>query len=79
MGSDLWMESRNNPAPCPKASDAVKALEEAHAELQTRFSAVVAEKSRLEAQARQDADTIVRLTREREGWCQQALDGVDVN
>jgi hypothetical protein len=64
MGSDRYMETRNNPP--PKASELVLGLETELATLRERFQAVVAEKSRLEAQARSDADTIVRLTRERD-------------
>jgi hypothetical protein len=66
MGSDRYMEARNNPPPIPKASELVLGLETELATLRERFQAVVAEKSRLEAQARSDADTIVRLTRERD-------------
>jgi hypothetical protein len=65
MGSDRYMEARNNPL-IPKASELVLGLEAELATLRERFQAVVAEKSRLEAQARSDADTIVRLTRERD-------------
>jgi vacuolar-type H+-ATPase subunit D/Vma8 len=79
MGSDLYMEARNSPQPIPKASELVKLLEDERDTLRERFAAVVAEKSRLEAQARQDADTIVRLTRERDGALRDGADGTDVN
>lgn len=63
MGSDLHM---NPPRDDRSVSQRVRDLERDHADLRQRFAAVVSEKSRLEAQARQDEQTIVRLTRERD-------------
>jgi len=64
MGSDLHM---NPPYEPPKPlSEQVANLEDALNAYRTQLSAVIAEKSRLEAQARRDEQTIVRLTRERD-------------
>lgn len=61
MGSDLHM---NPPRDERTVSQRVADLERDRNDLRTRLSAVIAEKSRLEEQARRDALTIVRLTRE---------------
>lgn len=63
MGSDLHM---NPPRDERTVSQMVRDLERDRDDLRQRMSAVIAEKSRLEAQARQDEQTIVRLTRERD-------------
>lgn len=64
MGSDMFMESRN--APCPKASDLVLGLETQVEALRTRNGELSAEVSRLRNLQIGDAETIVRLTRERD-------------
>jgi hypothetical protein len=62
VGSDLHM---NPPYEPPKPlSEQVKGLEDRNRLLEERIGAIIREKVQIEEQSRQDAATIVRLTRE---------------
>lgn len=79
MGSDLFMESRGRPCPPVDVVHEVDRIVTERNNLQTRVGELTAEVSSLQEQARRDADTIVKLTRERDRALRAAADGTDVN
>jgi uncharacterized protein YlxW (UPF0749 family) len=75
MGSDLFMESRNRPCPPVDVVHEVDRVVTERNNLQSKVGELTAQVSALEEQGRRDAQTIVKLTRERDA-AYAALAGV---